>query len=262
MLISQNIKNIVSGISQQAPILRLPEQLEEQENGFSSEANGLVKRPPTVFVKALEELLENEDAPLIHFVDRSKTLKYFVYFYNNKIYVFDTKGRSYPVRYKEDESYIAVAEPQKNLRVLTVADHTFITNNTVVARMGSERSPDAYASQGALINVKQGQYGRTYRVDINGSTIASYTTPDGSDKSHITSITTDNIANQLATAARNNGWTVTVGSSWLYIYGKSISKIEVYDGYSWRDVSVEDEITATVTVRGNQDSNILCSTAS
>ena len=58
MLISQNIKNIVSGISQQAPILRLPEQLEEQENGFSSEANGLVKRPPTVFVKALEELLE------------------------------------------------------------------------------------------------------------------------------------------------------------------------------------------------------------
>lgn len=39
------------------------------------------------------------------------------------------------------------------------------------------------------------------------------------------------------------------------------AKIEVYDGYSWRDVSVEDSITATVTVRGNQDSNILCSTS-
>lgn len=39
------------------------------------------------------------------------------------------------------------------------------------------------------------------------------------------------------------------------------AKIEVYDGYSWRDVSVEDGITASVIVRGNQDSNILCSTS-
>lgn len=39
------------------------------------------------------------------------------------------------------------------------------------------------------------------------------------------------------------------------------AKIEVYDGYSWRDVSVEDGITATVTVRGNQDRDNLCSTS-
>ena len=230
MLISQNIKNIVSGISQQAPILRLPEQLEEQENGFSSEANGLVKRPPTVFVKALEELLENEDAPLIHFVDRSKTLKYFVYFYNNKIYVFDTKGRSYPVRYKEDESYIAVAEPQKNLRVLTVADHTFITNNTVVARMGSERSPDAYASQGALINVKQGQYGRTYRIWVDGRQVASHTTPDGSDKSHTAQIDVEYIVERLAEQARNNGCQVDTGSSWLRI--RNVHSVSTQDGFN------------------------------
>lgn len=230
MLISQNIKNIVSGISQQAPILRLPEQLEEQENGFSSEANGLVKRPPTVFVKALEELLENEDAPLIHFVDRSKTLKYFVYFYNNKIYVFDTKGRSYPVRYKEDESYIAVAEPQKNLRVLTVADHTFITNNTVVARMGSERSPDAYASQGALINVKQGQYGRTYRIWVDGRQVASHTTPDGSDKSHTAQIDVGYIVERLAEQARNNGCQVDTGSSWLRI--RNVHSVSTQDGFN------------------------------
>ena len=44
MLISQSVKNIVSGISQQPPVLRLPEQLEEQINGFSTEASGLQKR--------------------------------------------------------------------------------------------------------------------------------------------------------------------------------------------------------------------------
>ena len=230
MLISQNIKNIVSGISQQAPILRLPEQLEEQENGLSTEANGLTKRPPTVFVKALTSSLENDEAPLLHFVDRDENLKYFVYFYNNKIGIFDTKGGSYPVIYKEDASYIAVAEPQKNLRVLTVADHTFITNNTVVARMSSECSPDAYASQGALINVKQGQYGRTYSIWVDGRQVASHTTPDGSDKSHTAQIDVGYIVARLAEQARNNGCQVETGSSWLCI--RNVHSVSTQDGFN------------------------------
>ena len=230
MLISQNIKNIVSGISQQAPILRLPEQLDEQENGFSSEANGLVKRPPTVFVKALGELLENESAPMIHFVDRSKNLKYFVYFYNNEIYVFDTKGKSYPVTYKEDESYIRTPTPQKNLRVLTVADHTFITNNMVKTQMSSERSPDAYASQGALINVKQGQYGRTYAIRVDGVQVASHETPDGSDKSHTRQIDVGFIVGKLAEQVRAKGYIVDTGSSWLRIRG--VKTVKTADGFN------------------------------
>ena len=69
MLISQNIKNFVSGISQQPPILRLPEQLAEQINGLSTEASGLQKRPPTVFINNLNDVSEAKK-PLIHFVDR------------------------------------------------------------------------------------------------------------------------------------------------------------------------------------------------
>ena len=48
MRVSQTIKNIVAGISQQPPILRHAEQLEEQVNGYSTEADGLQKRPPTI----------------------------------------------------------------------------------------------------------------------------------------------------------------------------------------------------------------------
>ena len=48
-LINQDIKNFVQGISQQPDTLRNPEQLDVQLNGYSSEANGLLKRPPTVF---------------------------------------------------------------------------------------------------------------------------------------------------------------------------------------------------------------------
>ena len=106
MLISQNVKNLVSGISQQAPILRLPEQLAEQVNGFSTEANGLTKRPPTLFIKSLLPALEHDEAPLLHFVDRDENLKYFIYFYKNLLYVIDTKGTRYSVVYKDDPSYI------------------------------------------------------------------------------------------------------------------------------------------------------------
>ena len=48
--ITQRINNFIEGVSQQPPMLRHPEQLEEQLNGFSTEAGGLQKRPPTVSI--------------------------------------------------------------------------------------------------------------------------------------------------------------------------------------------------------------------
>ena len=53
MLYSQSVKNLVAGISQQPSILRLPEQLDVQINGFSTEVGGLQKRPPTLLTKTL-----------------------------------------------------------------------------------------------------------------------------------------------------------------------------------------------------------------
>lgn len=231
-LINQDIKNLVSGISQQPPILRHPEQLEEQINGFSSEAAGLQKRPATIFISKLHQYTKG-NKPLIHFINRDAVEQYAVIFDGTDIVVYDLKGNRYTVNYQGSaKSYIQLVSPRMSLRCVTIADYTFVLNKTKTVTMNSAVTKNYWSSQGALVNIKSGQYGRTYRVDINGTTIATYTTPDGSDKSHITSITTDNIANQLATAARNNGWTVTVGSSWLYIYGKTISKLDVYDGYN------------------------------
>lgn len=230
MLISQNIKNIVSGISQQAPILRLPEQLEEQENGLSTEANGLTKRPPTVFVRALSSSLEHDEAPLLHFVDRDERLKYFVYFYKNLVYVYDINGKRYPVIYKEDPTYLETRTPQKSLRVVTIADHTFITNREVITRMSGEHSPNAYATQGALINVKQGQYGRTYAIWVDGVQVASHETPDGSDKSHTKQIDVGFIVGKLAEQVRAKGYIVDTGSSWLRIRG--VKSVKTADGFN------------------------------
>ena len=52
-LVSSTIPNLINGVSQQPPEIRLPSQCEVQENGISSVVNGLEKRPGTEHVKKL-----------------------------------------------------------------------------------------------------------------------------------------------------------------------------------------------------------------
>ena len=237
-LINQDIKNFVQGISQQPPTLRDAEQLEEQLNGFSSEASGLQKRPPTMFVSALHKY-NKDNKPLIHFIERDNQEQYVVILDGDDIVVYDLQGRKYEVNYEDEtQPYIQLQNPRRDLQCVTIADYTFILNKTVTTQMTSAVTENVWDRQGALINIKSGQYGRTYKIVLNGSTIASHETPDGSDKSHTKLIATDYIAQQLAAAARNSGWAVTTGSSWLYISSKAVgaaeyvSSVEVYDGYN------------------------------
>lgn len=227
-LYSQTIKNLVAGISQQPQVLRHPEQLNEQINGFSTEAAGLQKRPPTQYVAPLAKEVNVGNKPLVHFINRDDYEKYIVTFTGNDVMVFDLDGKPKEVHYESEDArrYITTQTPRSDLKCQTIADYTFISNIYAIPRMSNEVTEDVWVTQGALVNIKSGQYGRTYRVDINDGTIASFTTPDGSDKSHTGQIATDYIANQLAAQARNNGYEVQTGSSWLYIKKSSNTTIE------------------------------------
>lgn len=233
MLINQDIKNLVSGVSQQPSILRHPEQLEEQLNGYSSEAAGLRKRPPSLFIANLGRKVNEQAKPLVHFIDRDVNEKYIVLFTGSEIEVYDMQGNRKTVNYASGtQSYIRTDNPRYTLKPITIADYTFICNTQQQTKMSNTIDTNRWDTQGLLINIKSGQYGRTYSVVINGSTIASYETPDGSDKSHTKLIATDYIANQLAARARENGYNVTTGSSWLYVTGRQINSAIVYDGYN------------------------------
>ena len=52
-LVSKSIPNLINGISQQPPSLRLSTQGEVQENGLSDVVDGLKKRPPSKFINKL-----------------------------------------------------------------------------------------------------------------------------------------------------------------------------------------------------------------
>lgn len=234
-LINQDIKNFVSGISQQPPTLRDPEQLQEQLNGFSSEANGLQKRPPTLHVAEIGAISNLQNKPLIHFINRDAVEKYLVNFTGSDIEVYDLEGNKKTVKFEgTSKDYILTEKPRYTIKAITIADYTFIANTNIVTEMSEEITNNVWDTQGLLVNIKSGQYGRTYRVDINGETVASFETPDGSDKSHAKLIATDYIATQLAEQATSKGYTATTGSSWLYIT-KGDTKIDsytVYDGYN------------------------------
>lgn len=237
-LYSQTVKNLVSGISQQPAILRLPEQLEAQINGYSTEVGGLQKRPPTLHVKTLFNTPSANYRPLVHIVKRDEEEKYIMILDGNGgIKIYDEDGKEYKVTIDPlSASYIKGVNPRKQLKCITIADYTFIVNTSKKVAMtnGVWDSGRWSGKQGALFNVKSGQYGRTYSCIINGATIASYTTPDGSNASDSTKIDVNFIATQLANSAKANGWNVQTGDSWLYVTKGTIQikTVEIRDGYN------------------------------
>lgn len=237
-LYSQTIKNIVSGISQQPAILRLPEQLEEQINGYSTEVGGLQKRAPTVHIKNLFVAPSSTYRPLVHVVKRDEEEKYIMIFDGNgSCKIYDEDGKEYKVTIDaKSAQYLSGVDPRKYLKCITIADYTFIVNTKKkVAMTGKVWDSGRWKdTQGALFNVKSGQYGRTYACIINDVTIATYTTPDGSNASDSTKVDVNWIAEQLATSAKSNGWTVETGDSWLYVKkaGTTIKTVKIKDGYN------------------------------
>ena len=164
--ITQRIDSFIEGVSQQSPRLRHAEQLEEQINGYSTEAGGLQKRPPTI---NHGKLFTAEGVPYyVHLINRDETERYIALISSGKIRVFTLDGVEKKVE-MQDANYLGnITKPYAQLRVVTVADYTFVLNKKVKVRMSGNRTEDTMASQGCLLNVKQGQYGRMYRVWLNG----------------------------------------------------------------------------------------------
>ncbi len=233
-LVSQSIKNLKGGISQQPDILRFPNQGAVQINGWSSETEGLQKRPPTTFVKYLGPENQWAGKPAIHLINRDAVEQYFVIFDGQGVYVRDLLGNTYTVR--GYNGYADCANPREDLRMVTVADYTFIVNRTKTIQMGSTLTHTGYQSlkRRAIINVRGGQYGRTLVITINGTELARLVMPDGSQAPHVTQTDAQWIAGQMATQINAKaGFTATSGPGWIMVTCTAdIATIKTEDGYA------------------------------
>ncbi|GAG36489.1 unnamed protein product, partial [marine sediment metagenome] len=68
--------NLVGGVSQQPPALRLPQQVEAMEDYLPDVVQGCVKRPPTQHVKELAGPMTGSQK--VHWINRSPTERYVV----------------------------------------------------------------------------------------------------------------------------------------------------------------------------------------
>ncbi|AWD92517.1 tail tubular protein B [Pectobacterium phage Jarilo] len=236
-LISQSIKNLKGGISQQPDILRFAEQGAEQVNAWSSETEGLQKRPPLLFTKAIGNATALGTAPYVHLINRDEFEQYFAVFTGTDVKVIGMDGTQYTVRGSRE--YITTAKPREDLRMITVADYTFIINRTVTVKAGTALSNGGtFREKGdALVNVRGGQYGRTLVLTINGTEAAKYEIPDGSQPAHVKNTDAQFLAEELAKQARLvfPTWTFTVGQGYIHIIAPAnvtIDSLVTKDGYS------------------------------
>lgn len=240
-LISQPIKNLKGGISQQPDILRFPNQGQQQINGWSSESQGLQKRPPTVFMKRLIARGGFGPAPLVHLVNRDATEQYYMVFTGTGILVYDLTGKQYTVR--GYDNYANTATPRKSIRLLTVADYTFVVNREKTVDVGTTMSHVGYQlNRRALIGIRGGQYGRTITVKENGVLLGSCVLPSGVGtdaeiKPMPAQLDAQAIATKLTadinTRTGTTGITATAGPSYVVLSkATDFVKVTTEDGYA------------------------------
>ena len=183
-LLVTSVPNLVQGISQQPDNLRYPGQSDEQINAWSTVVEGLVKRPPTEYVKKTENRVDVDNDLFTHFVKRDEQNKYVVAVSLNgadvSLGVLNTEdGIRFPVEATATAaSYLSgITNPREDLKALTVADYTFLVNKKkVVAKSTAEATYSEVPTKEALIVVKLGDYEKNYSVFINDTLVPYDTT--------------------------------------------------------------------------------------
>jgi hypothetical protein len=219
-LITEQISNLINGVSQQPPSLRLASQCEVQENGMVTIAEGLKKRPPLEHVAKITNKTDTDAK--VHFIDRSDTERFVLVlasdqfdsafssdFTGTQIELTDLSGNAQSISGDTGDAltYITTSDARDNLRLFTVADYTFILNkNKTVAKstsVSSSRDPEG------IVFIKQASSATTFKVFLNGVSVGSITADADAD----TLVT--NVATAMSSVS---GFTVTkFGSSNVHV---------------------------------------------
>ena len=250
-LVSYNIPNLVQGVSQQPDAQRDPSQGEIQVNGTSSIVEGLRKRDPSETLA----LVSNSDFGdcFIHEVLRDNTEEYLAVITSSSIKVFDLNGAEQTVSAPGGYSYLSnVTDAKSQIRAVTIADYTFITNTLKVPAMTSDTAPVVArpATSEALIWVRAATYGQRYRVNVNGTevTVTTAVAPVVSDGSSVTEnrISSEDIAQNIITGfASLSGVSFARSGAVIHVTSSSAITISVTDARSGADISaIFDKVQA------------------
>lgn len=194
-LVAQSTSSYKGGVSQQPDIVRYPDQLTEQINGFSSQVQGLQKRPPTKHIKRLGDKIDGS-ASKFHIINRDENEQYLLEMRNGQLKVWDLNGNPKTVKINDDAAYLEVQDPNDDFRAVTVADYTFILNRNKTVQMDTAKTPKT-GNDTALVYIKNAQYAKTYAIFMGDTFVCGMITPDGGSAAQAVATTSAFIAQRL-----------------------------------------------------------------
>ena len=142
--IALTIPSLHGGVSQQPPLLRHANQVQDAVNATFSVFDGASKRQGTEFVGTVVPAVDANGAdglPLrngLHAIERDDTEQYLVVYGSGIIKVYDTDGNAATVNVTTAaNTYLTTNTPTSTeMRLLSIADYTLIANTTVELATG------------------------------------------------------------------------------------------------------------------------------
>lgn len=171
-LFSYTIPNLIQGVSQQPDAQRDPSQGELQVNGMSSLAEGLRKRDSTHTLARVSASVFGDS--FVHTILRDQSEEYLAVIGKAGIKVFDLQGNEKTVVAPSGYGYLSsVTSARQQIRAVTIADYTFITNTLKATAMDPALAPvpSRPAPHEVLVWVKAANYGQTYTLNVNGTQV-------------------------------------------------------------------------------------------
>lgn len=251
-LVSYSIPNLAQGISQQPDAQRDPSQAEIQINGMSSIVEGLRKRDCSETIGLVSNSTFGDC--FIHSILRDKIEEYLAVISSSSIKVYDLDGTEKTVNPVSNAyNYLStITDAKTQLRAVTIADFTFITNTLKVPAMTTDTAPVVArpTTHEALIWVRAATYGQTYRVNINNTevTVQTAVAPVVASGSTVTEnrISSEDIATNII-----NGFSSLSGVSFarsgavIHVTSSNALTIAVSDARSNADITaIFDKVQA------------------
>lgn len=219
-LYASSIPNLVGGVSQQPPALRLSTTCERMENAWPSVVTGLLKRPPSQHVASISGL-DVTSGVSGYLIERDLAYRYMVSAAGGDLKVFDLNtGVSQTVTFPNGKTYLNSISPADDFRFVTVGDYTFIVNRNVTVASAAVAEPISGTrldpNTRGVVYVSASVANTYYTVYINGVLKAQYLTPKGVDAGSSVPDTAQ-IAGSLRSDLVTAGYSVTQVGSTLVI---------------------------------------------
>lgn len=181
-LITTRFPNLTGGVSQQPSSQRLLNQCEAQENALPLLVGGLIKRPPSNHVGEIKTFAGDSvdlSTSFNHMVTRDSNEEFIVSLSGaaNSVFVTGIDGDAKEVLSDlgtggDLSAYLTSGTPRTAFKAVTIADVTFLVNNTVDASMSTDtslysRGEETKPNEG-LIWIKSSGQGVGFRAKVTG----------------------------------------------------------------------------------------------